>query len=157
MGSGKSTAGRLLAERLGYRFEDADARVETLAASSIREIFRVRGEDSFRDLERQAISELLNEERIVIATGGGAFAQEAGAEMLLTRTFTIHLSCEFGEAYARVAGETGRPLVEKGESAMAALYAERKDKYSRAHATIDTTRRSPEQVAAELLRLLPNS
>ena len=95
MGSGKSTAGRLLAERLGYRFEDADARVETLAASSIREIFRVRGEDSFRDLERQAISELLNEERIVIATGGGAFAQEACAEMLLTRTFTIHNSGNF--------------------------------------------------------------
>jgi shikimate kinase len=157
MGSGKSTAGRLLAADLGYRFADADDHIEAREGMKIAEIFRERGEESFRAMELQAILELLGREQTVIATGGGAFANATCAFELRARAFTIHLNCEFPEAWARVAGQTGRPLVEKGESALAALYAERKDKYSRAHATIDTTHRSPEEVAKEVLRLLPHS
>ena len=91
---------------------------------------------------------------MVIATGGGAFAQAGCADEILGRAFTVHLACDFEQAWARVAGRTGRPLAERGESAMKALYAERKDKYSRAHAVIDTTRLPPDEVVAELLRLL---
>ena len=157
MGSGKSTTGRILASSLGYRFEDADDQIEARAGMKIAEIFRQRGEERFRAIELQAIQELLGREQIVIATGGGAFANAACAFELRARAFTIHLSCAFPEAWTRVTGQTGRPLVEKGESAMAALYAERKDKYSRAHAAVDTTHRSPEEVVKEVLRLLPHS
>lgn len=157
MGSGKSTTGRILASSLGYRFEDADDHIESRAGMKIAEIFREHGEKAFRKMEHAAILELLGQERSVIATGGGAFAQPDCAFELRSRAFTIHLSCAFPEAWARVAGQTGRPLVEEGESAMAALYAERKDKYSGTHATIDTTHRSPEEVADEVLRLLPHS
>ena len=58
------------------------------------------------------------------------------------------------EAFRRAAIQGGRPLVEKGETDVASLYAERKDKYSRAHATVDTTRLSPEEVVQRVLRLL---
>lgn len=155
MGSGKSTVGRLLAVRLGYRFRDADDRIVEMAGETVAEIFENRGEEAFRKIEGRAIDELLTEQSVVIATGGGAFAQAGCGEAILSRAFTIHLACDFEQAWARVGGRTGRPLAGRGESAMRALYADRKDKYSRAHAVIDTTRLSPDEVVAELLRLLP--
>lgn len=157
MGSGKSTTGRLLAERLGHRFEDADDRIEEMARETIVEIFSNRGEEAFREIERRAIHDLLAEEGVVIATGGGAFAQAGCADEILARAFTVHLACDFAQAWARVGGRTGRPLALSGETAMQALYADRKDKYSRAHAVIDTTRLTPDEVVAELLSLLPTT
>lgn len=155
MGSGKSTTGRILARSLGYRFEDADDRIEACAGMKVAEIFSRHGEEPFREMELRAILELLALEETVIATGGGAFARPVCANHLRTRAFTVHLSCDFPEAWARVAGQTGRPLIEKGESAAKALYAERKDKYARAHLTVETTHRPPREVAEEILRLLP--
>lgn len=155
MGSGKSTAGRLFAARLGHRFKDSDDRIEELAGESVAEIFERRGEAGFREIERRAIDDLLAEEGVVIATGGGAFAQSGCREAILKRAFTVHLACDFEQAWARVAGQVSRPLASQGESAMRALYADRKDKYSQAHAVIDTTRLPPDEVVAELLRVLP--
>jgi shikimate kinase len=155
MASGKSTVGRILAERTGYGFVDSDEEIESRAQAKVSEIFRLHGEARFRELEQQTIRDLLKEEGRVIATGGGAFAQPACAEDLLARAFTIHLGCDFDEAFRRVAPLCGRPLFEKGETEARALFAERKDKYSRAHATVDTTHRSPGEVADDVLRLLP--
>jgi shikimate kinase len=155
MGSGKSTVGRILAERTGYLFVDSDEEIESRARAKVSEIFLLQGEARFRELEQQAIRDLLSEEGRVIATGGGAFAQPACAEDLLARAFTVHLACAFEEALRRVALPGGRPLVEKGETEARALFVERKDKYSRAHATVDTTHRSPGEVADDVLRLLP--
>jgi shikimate kinase len=155
MGSGKSTVGPIVAGRLGWQFLDSDAEIEARARARVHEIFRARGEAYFRELERQTVGDLLGADQRVIATGGGAFTQASCAEDLLARAFTVHLSCDFEEAFRRVASLGGRPLVEKGVTAARALYAERKDKYSRAHATVDTTSRSPDDVAADILRLLP--
>lgn len=154
MGAGKSTAGRLLAARLGHRFEDADDRIAAIAGETVIDIFKNRGEEAFREIEQRAILGLLAEQDLVIATGGGAFVQAACADAILARAFTVHLACDFDQVWARVAAGSGRPLVLTGESAMRALYAERKDKYSQAHAVIDTTRLSPDEVVAELLRVL---
>ncbi len=155
MGSGKSTVGRILAERAGYLFVDSDEEIESRARAKVSEIFQLRGEAWFREMEQRAIRDLLQEEGRVIATGGGAFAQPACAKDLLERSFTVHLSCDFEVAFRRVAGLGGRPLVAKGETAARALFAERKDKYSRAHVTVDSTHRSPDDVADDVLRLLP--
>ena len=154
MGSGKTTVGRLLAERIGYDFADSDAEVESRSGLRVGDVFRLHGEAYFRNLEEGAVRRLLRADHRVIATGGGAFAQPACAEELLARSFTIHLSCDLAEAVRRAAKEGGRPLVDKGEMDVASLYAERKDKYARAHATVDTTRLSPEGVVNGVLRLL---
>lgn len=155
MGSGKSTVGRILADRIGYRFVDSDDEIESRARARVSEIFRLRGEAFFREIEEEAIRDLLQADGRVIATGGGAFAHPGCAEALLTRAFTVHLDCDFTEAFRRVAGLGGRPLVDRGETQARALYAERKDKYSRAHIAVDTTHRSPDEVATDVLRLLP--
>ena len=154
MGSGKTTVGRLLAERIGYEFVDNDDEIELRAGLRVGDIFRVHGEAFFRELEEGAVRHVLQASDRVIATGGGAFAQPACAEMILARSFTVHLDCEFTEAFRRATIQGGRPLVDKGETDVASLYAERKDKYSRAHATVDTTRLSPEEVVQGVLHLL---
>jgi shikimate kinase len=153
MGSGKSTIGRLLATRTGYRFVDADDEIASRAQASPSEIFSRQGEAYFRVLELGAIHDLLDGSGLVLATGGGAFAQADCAEDLLTRAFTIHLHCDFDEAYRRASAQGGRPLLEVGRAATEALYAERKDKYSRAHARIDTTHRTPDEVVGDVLAL----
>jgi len=156
MGSGKTTIGRLLAARLGFDFVDSDDEIESRASLKVSDIFRIHGEAHFRELEESVITELLRGDSRVIATGGGAFARGPSADALLARSFTVHLSCDFKEAFRRAAAEGGRPLVEQGETGAASLYAERKDKYSRAHAAVDTTRLSPEEVVESVLRLLPH-
>lgn len=156
MGSGKSTVGPQLAEHLGYGFVDADREIEAWAGVGVPEIFSTRGEAAFREIERQTVLRLLEVESRVIATGGGAFADPRSAETLLARAFVVHLDCNLEEASRRATRQGGRPLLEKSPAAVAGLYAERKDKYARAHITVDTTRRSPEEVVAEIVRLLPH-
>ncbi|MEO8359736.1 MAG: shikimate kinase [Vicinamibacteria bacterium] len=151
MGSGKSTVGRLLAAQAGYAFVDTDEEIEARQKAKIGDIFRIQGEAAFRAMEAETIHRLLSLEAMVIATGGGTFAQSACAEDLLARAVTVHLSCDFAEAFARVADQGGRPLVERGIVEAEALYTERKAKYARSHVTVDTTRRSPDQVAADIL------
>ena len=154
MGSGKTTVGRLLASRIGFDFVDSDDEIESRAGLRVSDIFRVHGEAFFRNLEEGAIRGILGSDHRVIATGGGAFAQPACAHELLTRAFTVHLDCDLGEALRRGAIQGGRPLLDKGESNVASLYTERKDKYSRAHATVDTTNLTPKGVVEGVLRLL---
>ena len=157
MGSGKTTVGRLLASRIGYTFFDSDDEIESRARASVSDVFRVHGEAFFRELEQGAIRDLLEGEGRVIATGGGAFAQSRCAEDLLARAFTVHLACDFSEALRRAAASGGRPLLDQDTAEVAALYAGRKDKYARAHASVDTTGRSPDEVVSDVLLRLPPS
>jgi len=71
MGAGKSTVGRILAEKTGYRYCDADKFIETQAGTTITQIFAEHGEQYFRDLESESMESLSTKERQVIATGGG--------------------------------------------------------------------------------------
>lgn len=157
MGAGKSAVGRVVASHLGYRFKDSDAEIEARAHATVPEIFQERGEPWFRDLELAVTRDLLKEPQCVIATGGGAFAQPTCAAELLAHAFTVYLSCDFAESQRRVAAATNRPLMKRGTAALARLYAERKDKYARAHAIVDTTRLSVDEAALDVVRLLAAS
>jgi shikimate kinase len=151
MGSGKSTAGRLLAERTGRAFVDTDDEIERETGSTVHDLFRSSGETAFRDLEAAAIRRVLGLEGVILATGGGAFVQDDLARELLAGALVVHLACDFDEAFERARNQGGRPLVEKGRFETAGLYAGRKGKYARAHVTVDTTRRSPAEVVDAIL------
>jgi shikimate kinase len=156
MGSGKSTAGPLLAARLGWRFVDADEVVETEASMRIAEIFAREGEAAFRRREREAILRLAGEDGLVLALGGGAIETDETRELLLSspETLLIHLEVDLATALRRCGGTTGtRPVLADGAN-LAARYQRRLPLYRMAHLSIATDPLTPEQVVEALIAAL---
>lgn len=138
MGSGKSSVGRRLAGQLGLPFADADDEIELAAGLKISEIFERYGEAQFRDGERRVIARLMDAGPSVLATGGGAFAQDATRACILDRGVAVWLDAPLKILVERTAKRGHRPLLNAGnpESVLAALLAERTPAYSQAHVRI---------------------
>ncbi len=111
MGAGKSTIGRRLAQRLGLGFVDADAEIERAAGCSINDVFRLYGEEAFRDGERRVLKRLIDGPSRVIATGGGAFMNEQTRALIRERAISVWLRCPLHVLLKRVSGRTHRPLL----------------------------------------------
>lgn len=153
MGSGKSTAGPLLAARLGWRFVDVDNVIESQAGMPIAEIFARDGETAFRRLERDAIARLAPEGGLVLALGGGAIEAAETRELLLHSpgTVMVNLGVELATTLARCGGTEGTRPVLADLANLAARYERRLPLYRMAHATIATDGLSPEQVVEAVL------
>jgi shikimate kinase len=99
MGSGKSTCGKMLAKRIGWRFLDADQVIEAETGMKIAEIFEQSGEAKFRELEEAMIARLLTEEDLVLALGGGAIESSTTREKILEEgTLLVHLEVSLEKA-----------------------------------------------------------
>jgi shikimate kinase len=101
-GSGKTTVGRLLAERLGRPFADADDLIEAGAGMSIADIFVAEGEVGFRDREAAALADLCARTGWVIATGGGAVLRDANRRLLKSSGFVVWLTASPDTLWARL-------------------------------------------------------
>lgn len=158
MGSGKSTVGPLLAERLGWRFADADQAIEQAAGRSIPEIFRTQGEAGFRQQELEAITRLAQQDRLVLALGGGAIETEAVRTLLLTdpATLLIHLEVELATTLTRCQGtEADRPILADAAH-LAARYQRRLPLYRQAHHSIAVDQLTPAAVVEAIVaRMTP--
>lgn len=111
MGAGKSTVGRRLAHRMRLPFVDADTEIETAAGMTISDIFERFGEPHFRDGERRVIARLIDGTPKVIATGGGAFLNEATRALILEHALAIWLDAEPAVLAERVRKRDHRPLL----------------------------------------------
>lgn len=111
MGVGKSTIGRRLARRLHLSFVDVDEEIENAAGMSITELFETYGEAHFRDGERRVIARLLDGSVKVIATGGGAFAQDETRALILEKGIAIWLDADIETLAQRVERRDDRPLL----------------------------------------------
>jgi shikimate kinase len=134
MGSGKSTVGRALAQRLGWEFIDLDERIEAAEGTSISEIFATRGEAEFRRIESAALGEAAAQAEVrpaVIALGGGAFAQPGNVELIARTGVSIWLDCPLEVARRRVEHAIHRPLA-RDPLKFEQLYHARRDAYSKA-------------------------
>ncbi len=155
MGAGKSTVGRLLAERLGVGFHDVDVAIEQAAGKPISEIFIDEGEDRFRSLERQAAAEALRSFDGVVALGGGAVLAEETRAALAGHT-VIYLSVELPDAIRRVGLGQGRPLLAMNPRAtLKHLLEQRRPLYEKvATQVVPTDGRTPGEVAEVVLSLI---
>ncbi len=113
MGAGKSVIGRKVASRLRIPFVDADAEIEKAAKMTVAEIFAEYGEPEFRRLETSVIKRILENGPQVLATGGGAFMDEATRETVKQSGFSLWLSADIDLLMERVSKKTTRPLLKK--------------------------------------------
>ena len=158
MGSGKTSTGRPLAERLGYGFVDADAVIEQAAGCSIPDIFDRDGEAGFRSLESQVLSAISQRHSLVVATGGGVVTQPENWG-LLHSGIVIWLDVVPEQLLQRLkADSTVRPLLQTAdpEVALNTLLNERRPLYAEADLTVVINDETPEAVADGILQLVPN-
>jgi shikimate kinase len=150
-GAGKSTVGRLVAERRGVGFRDTDADVEEAAGQSISDIFVDHGEAEFRALERQAVERALAEHDGVLALGGGSVVDDE-TRALLAPHRVVFLEVGLVDAAARVGLNRDRPLLlgnPRGQ--LRAMLAQRRPLYEQvATVTVSTDGRTPDDVAADV-------
>jgi shikimate kinase len=111
MGAGKTTVGRRLAQRMRLPFVDADHAIEEAAGMTVAEIFQRFGEAHFRDGERRVIARLVDGRPKVIATGGGAFMNQATRELILQHAIAVWLDAEPAVLADRVRRRDTRPLL----------------------------------------------
>jgi len=154
MGSGKTTAGPLVAERLGWTFVDVDDVIAAEAGKAIPEIFRSEGETSFRQRERAAILKLSGGDGLVMALGGGAIEDAATRALLLTSpgTLLVHLEVKLETTLARCKGtEHLRPVL-ADEANLKDRYERRMPLYRMAHVTLHVDALTPAAVADAIVR-----
>jgi shikimate kinase len=158
MGSGKSSAGRHLAEQLGYRFLDADTSLEQVAGRSIPEIFAREGESGFRELEAAVLNQIAGWHSLVVATGGGVVTRPQNWGQM-RQGVVIWLDAPEELLLERLSADpTPRPLMASPDPAtrLQQLLAERRPLYAQADLHIVQDGRGPAQVAEQVLEALPS-
>jgi shikimate kinase len=158
MGTGKTTVGDVLAKKLGYTFVDTDALIEKIAGKTINEIFADDGEDHFRQLEAQVLSELSAYTKLTIATGGGIVLRQFNWSYL-HHGLVVWLDAPVEVLIARLQNDTTRPLLQGANPAQALqkLLDERLRRYAEADLHIHVTATdTPEQLASRIIAEIPD-
>jgi len=156
MGSGKTTIGKLLADRLGWNFVDIDEDIEASQRCSISEIFDTLGEEAFRRMEnemiRQRVRAVACGRPTVVALGGGAAAQPANVDLIEDHGVTIWLDCPFETVVQRVGQDSNRPLA-RDRKRFEELFNTRRQAYGRANFRVEAEADNPDAVVDAILNL----
>ncbi|MBN2654149.1 MAG: shikimate kinase [Nitrospirae bacterium] len=154
MGTGKSSAGRIIARLLGIRFVDVDHEIESRQGIPIAEIFEKHGEEYFRSIETSAILELSSESPAVISTGGGVVLKDDNVEILRRNGVIVCLTADPQVIYDRVSSSSSRPLLNSGDlkSKINDILTYREPFYIKADIIIDTSSKTPLETAEEVIK-----
>jgi shikimate kinase len=153
MAAGKSTLARALADRLAWRHEDIDELVEAREGRSITDIFQRSGEPYFRGVEREMLQLILPIRELVVATGGGTFAEPDNRAAINADGISVWLDVPFAEILARLGPDTPRPLA-VDRARLEWLYGQRRAAYEQAHIRLDAAGASTTEMAGHLLTIL---
>jgi shikimate kinase / 3-dehydroquinate synthase len=158
MGSGKSTVGQHLSSRLQRPFVDLDEEICGEAGCSVAEIFAREGEEGFRAREARALARALQRDRLIIAAGGGAPLPNENWRQMRNGNTVVALTAEPAELARRLDGSNGRPLLEPdAPTAIASLLPARMSRYLESDLVVETDRRDPAAVAADVEASLPGA
>lgn len=156
MGSGKTTIGKLLGEKLTLRSVDIDAIIEQNEKRTVSEIFQNEGEKYFRNIERETIEKNFTNKDLIISLGGGAFEDQLTQELLLKNSTVIYLKTSPNVILERIKNNTNRPLlknqmtVEKIQS----IILQRQKNYELANITILTDNKNTDKIVEEILGVI---
>ena len=158
MGSGKSTVGQCLARRMHRSFIDLDEQVAADAGRSIAQLFSAEGESGFREREARALRLALQQDRAIIAAGGGAPLRVDNWRDIRSGNCVVALMAEPAELARRLNGANGRPLLQPdAPTAIATLLPSRMSRYLEADLVLKTDGQDPSAVAAAIEDRLPAS
>ncbi len=154
MGTGKSTIGKILAEKLQADFIDIDSEIENNEQMSINQIFETKGEEYFRKIEQKEIITSFKDNS-VIALGGGAFENKQTRNFLINSSI-IHLKTSPNIIYERIKNDKTRPLLKKQMTVekITQIYNARAINYEKANITIMTDNKTPEEIVKEIMEAL---
>lgn len=154
-GSGKTTVGKLAADRLGAPFVDPDSTIIRKMQMPIAQVFGMHGEPTFREMERQVVESALAGPPAVIAPGGGWVNQPGQLDDALLRAYVVYLKVMIGTAAKRVGDGKSRPLIAGQDpvEAVRKLFKLREPYYLQAEAELKCDIKTAEQVADDLVAL----
>jgi shikimate kinase len=149
MGSGKTTIGKRLAEKLQYEFADTDLLIEDQLRMSVKDIFKLKGETVFREMEQNVLSRLLSKpDPVVIALGGGLLLDSTNLRDILYDGVLVYLKCTLTVIKERLRNTANRPLLETDNWEF--LHTMRLINYGFASITVDVSSKTPEQIIDEI-------
>ena len=154
MGAGKSTVGRILADKLYIDFIDLDELIEKKTGKTINEIFSKEGEAGFRKIESEILLSISDTDTLILATGGGTPLQHSNRQFFSCRVHTFYLKLSFKTFWERTKGDCKRPLLKKNYLELMDLFNNRCPVYRELGICIDTDGKSPEAVADKLFNML---
>ena len=150
MAAGKTTVARALARRLDWQSVDVDELIEQRERQSVAEIFAKHGEAYFRSLERQVLAEQMGPRHLVVATGGGTFADVQNRAAINNDGVSVWLDVPLDRLIARVPADGRRPLA-SDRAGFERLYYQRRAAYEQAHVRLDAGRASVDALVEQLV------
>ncbi|MFA5092628.1 MAG: shikimate kinase [Candidatus Omnitrophota bacterium] len=156
MGTGKSTVGRLLAQKQGLNFLDLDELIELKEQRRIVDIFAKDGELAFRKIEKKMLKQVSTQKKFVVACGGGIVLDKDNIKLMKKTGILICLCANCHEILKRVSSSTHRPIlnVEKPKERIELLLKMRAPYYAQADKSIDTSALSVKQVVTKISKIL---
>jgi len=157
MGAGKTTVGQILSSKIDYKLVDTDQLIIEDENMPITNIFALKGEDYFRDLESKKLKELELEKNLVVSTGGGIVLRKINRE-ILNNNFSIYLRASYEKIFNRIKNDKSRPLLntEDSYSTGLKLFESRTIIYESFKLQINTDDLSPDDIAKEILTIYTN-